>query len=114
MFGKGVYLADMFSKAYGYASGGRFGGLGGFGRRDQEESSLLLLCEAALGKSKKLWRPDAELKKPPPPCQSVHGVGRMTPDYNDSLMMPSGVEVPTGAVMESKDTEPVDLNNNAN
>jgi len=48
MFGKGVYLADMFSKSLGY-SGQRLGRAGG-------GSILLLLCESVLGNSKKLWR----------------------------------------------------------
>jgi poly [ADP-ribose] polymerase len=44
MFGKGVYLADMFEKSYGYSSV-KFRG---------QNSNLVLLCEAALGNSKKL------------------------------------------------------------
>jgi poly [ADP-ribose] polymerase len=39
MLGKGVYFADMFSKSYAYAQN-RFHGA---------ESSLLLICEVALG-----------------------------------------------------------------
>jgi hypothetical protein len=42
MFGKGLYFADMFSKSVAYATNHSVGGSSG--------STLLLLCEVALGK----------------------------------------------------------------
>jgi len=45
MFGKGIYLADMFSKSYSYSALRASG---------SQESTLMLLCETALGNSKEL------------------------------------------------------------
>ena len=65
MLGKGVYFADMFSKSHAYASN-RFG--------SGAASSILLLCEVALGKQKKMFVPEY-VEKLEPKFQSVHGVG---------------------------------------
>jgi len=46
-----------------------------------------------------------------PGHHSVHGVGRIGPDYKDSLIMPNGVEVPCGSQIEYKDYEPEALAN---
>ena len=102
LFGKGVYFADMFSKSFAY-SAGRFG--------RSQESSLLLLCEVALGNQKKLWNTGGEdVDKLAPTYHSVHGVGRMGPDYGHSLTLPNGVEVPTGRVTEYRDGDPATKN----
>lgn len=46
MFGKGLYFADMFSKSYNYSHGRGV---------VQQDSSVLILCDVALGKMKKLY-----------------------------------------------------------
>jgi poly [ADP-ribose] polymerase len=64
MFGKGVYLADMFQKSYAYS----------MNRIEGQDSTLLLICEAALGNMKKLY--DATpIEKLESPYNSVHGKG---------------------------------------
>jgi len=97
LFGKGVYFADMFSKSFAY-SAGRIG--------RSQDSSLLLLCEVALGKQKKLWQAGGDVQKPAHPYHSVHGVGRVGPDYGHSLTLPDGVEIPTGRMTEYRDGDP--------
>ena len=65
MFGKGLYFADMFSKSYQYSNGRNF---------VQGESSLLLLCDVALGNMKKLYQA-TNVEKLEHKFQSVRGVG---------------------------------------
>jgi len=88
MLGKGVYFADMFGKSHAYASQ-TFGS----GR----ESSLLMLCEAALGNIKS-YRVPEYVEDLPPQYQSVQGEGRRGPDYDHSIKLPNGIEVPCGPV----------------
>ena len=66
MFGKGCYFADMMQKSLQYSSG--------------YKSKLLLLCDVALGKSKKLYRAEyvENLEKE---YQSVKGCGQHGPDF---------------------------------
>ena len=45
MFGKGIYFADTFAKSQNYARSGFY----------SNDSSLMLLCEVALGESKRLY-----------------------------------------------------------
>ena len=89
MLGKGVYFADMFSKSHAYASN-RFG--------TGAASSLLLMCEVALGNQKKMWIPEF-VEKLENKFHSVHGVGQSGPNYDQSIIMPNGVEVPQGPVI---------------
>lgn len=82
MFGKGVYFADMFAKSLQY-SRGRFGVPTG-------DSTILLLCDVALGKMKRLYEA-TNVEKLEKPFSSVHGVGKNGPDHTKSLIHPEGV-----------------------
>ena len=88
MLGKGVYFADMFSKSHGYASQ-TFG--------SGKDSSLLILCETALGNIKRMRVPEF-VEDLPEPHHSVQGLGREGPDYDFSIKLPNGIEVPCGPV----------------
>jgi poly [ADP-ribose] polymerase len=46
MFGKGVYFADMYEKSANYS----------YNSYNTQDSSLMLLCEVALGKSKEVMQ----------------------------------------------------------
>jgi len=89
MFGKGVYFADMFSKSRQYAQS--------YGA--STDSTLLLLCEVALGESKKLRQPEY-VEKLDSSFNSVLGIGARGPDYEKSVYLPNGIEVPLGPVIE--------------
>lgn len=45
-FGKGVYFADMFQKSYAYSQNHS---------GSSSQSTILMLCEVALGNSRKMW-----------------------------------------------------------
>ncbi|XP_026191890.1 poly [ADP-ribose] polymerase 1 [Cyclospora cayetanensis] len=83
MFDKGIYFADMVSKAsqYCFAS-------------SQQPHGLLVLCEAALGNQRQLLGADYEAAAK---CKadgedSVHGVGRMCPNPEADYEVPSVVD----------------------
>ena len=95
MFGKGVYLADMFSKSYSYSALRASG---------SQESTLMLLCETALGNSKELIQAQ-QIEKLPANQHSVLGLGARGPDYTRSLTLPDGVLVPNGKVKTYKPTD---------
>ena len=90
MFGKGLYFADMFSKSYQYSSGRGI---------VSQDSSVLMLCDVALGNMKRLYQPE-NVEKLESQYQSVHGVGMRGPDYKQSLIHPDGIEIPSGPVIE--------------
>jgi len=82
MFGKGCYFADMLQKSLQYANG--------------HKSKLLLLCDVALGKAKKLYRAEY-VEKLEPEYQSVKGCGSHGPDFkNKKVIAPQGFSLPTG------------------
>ena len=67
MFGKGCYFADMMSKSLSYSSG--------------YKSKLLLLCDVALGKAKKMYKAEY-VEKLDAGYHSVKGCGRYGPDFH--------------------------------
>lgn len=85
MFGKGVYFADMYGKSAAYS-------------RTNSDSTVLLLCDVALGKMKRLYEA-TPVEKLDHGFQSVHGVGRKGPDHSRSLVHPEGVEIPLAPVI---------------
>ena len=97
MFGKGVYFADMYDKSFAYANRGYAG----------QDSYLMLMCEVALGKSKELTQAEY-IEKLEPQFQSVKGCGRTGPGYKDTIVLPNGVKIPYGKVIEyHKDDQPL-------
>jgi len=87
MFGKGCYFADMLQKSMSYS-------VGGF------KHSLLLLCDVALGKEKKLYRAEY-VEKLEAQFQSVKGCGRYGPDFKQKkVTTPQGYSVPMGTASE--------------
>jgi hypothetical protein len=89
MFGKGVYFADMFDKSFPYAARGY----------NQQDSFLMILCEVVLGKSKELNQAEY-IEKLDPPYLSVKGCGRRGPGYKHTLILPNGVKLPYGPVID--------------
>jgi len=87
MFGKGIYLADLSSKAAMYCNANA-----------TNPEGLLLLCEVALGNTHQILRAKS-FKKPPSPCHSVMGVGRTSP--TDELEISPGINFYTGNLREN-------------
>ena len=82
MFGKGVYFADLSSKAANYChatAGSPYG--------------VLLLCEVATGTPHAL-KSAKYLARPPSPCHSVKGVGRSEPRPSASAPLDSAALTP--------------------
>ena len=88
MFGKGVYFADMFDKSFAYAARGYA----------QQDSYLMIRCEVVLGKSKELYQGEY-VEKLEHPYNSVKGCGRRGPGYKHTIVLPNGVKIPYGPVI---------------
>lgn len=87
MFGKGIYMADLASKAAMYCNA-----------TPNNSEGILLLCETALGNSHPILKAKG-FKRPPSPCHSVMGVGRTGP--MDELEVFPGVTIYTGNLKEN-------------
>lgn len=85
MFGKGVYFADMSSKSANYC----------FTSRDNN-TGILLLCEAALGDMNEKLHADYYAANLPAGKKSTMGVGRTSPKPENAVKMSDGVVVPMG------------------
>ncbi|KPI86479.1 putative poly(ADP-ribose) polymerase [Leptomonas seymouri] len=91
MFGKGIYLADTCTKSANYCCTSRMNNTG-----------LMLLCEAALGKQKE-YTSSCYMEKAQPGFDSTKGVGRMHPNPKEATTV-DGVLWPKGRMMEDKAT----------
>ncbi|CDW57769.1 PARP and WGR and Ank 2 domain containing protein [Trichuris trichiura] len=98
LFGEGIYTSNVFSKSMGYC--------------DQEAMRYVLLCEVALGRTKRFNDWDnlskfdaAEIAAS---YDSLQAIGRYCPDPRASLTLPNGCVIPLGEVIcrpEYKDKE---------
>lgn len=90
MFGKGVYFADSVSKSANYCNA-----------NSNSEDGLLILSEVALGKSYELTSANfiTSLKKG---FDSVKGLGMSHPNPKDVHILPDGVKVPMGKLIQNK------------
>ncbi|KAK1621305.1 hypothetical protein QYE76_026822 [Lolium multiflorum] len=86
MFGKGVYLADMFSKSANYCCFSE----------TSNKSGVLLLCEVSLGSMNELINGDVCANNLPKGKLSTKGLGKMAPDMANSKITDDGVVVPLG------------------
>ncbi|KHJ86030.1 Poly(ADP-ribose) polymerase catalytic domain protein, partial [Oesophagostomum dentatum] len=91
MFGKGVYFADMASKAANYCKVFTDGADG-----------LLLLCDVALGKVKSELDAKGYTLKKLKGFDSVQGLGKSEPDPKETIKSEEGYDIPLG--------KPVDAN----
>ncbi|KAL2499707.1 Poly [ADP-ribose] polymerase 2 [Abeliophyllum distichum] len=89
MFGKGVYFADMFSKSANYCCSS-----------PTATSSVLLLCEVALGDMAELLVGNYNADKLPEGKLSTKGVGATAPDISKAEMLEDGLVVPLGKPKE--------------
>jgi len=85
MFGKGVYFADMVSKAANYCYTNKENNIG-----------VLLLCEIALGKSNELFHADFNASNLPKGCMSTKGCGKTAPPEKTYVKQEGDVMVPLG------------------
>lgn len=92
MFGKGIYFADMCSKAANYCLTDPSNNVG-----------LLLLCEVALGNTHELFESDPDLPKGlPENMNSVKGVGKSCTNPKTHLRVEDDLLVPIGVQMAAK------------
>ena len=93
MFGKGIYFADMFAKSAGYT------------HTNCSKSKMMLLCEVALGASKKCLEAEY-VESLPAGVHSVHGCGSRGPDYkNRRFVTPEGYGLPLGPPIKYQEPE---------
>ena len=91
MFGKGVYFADMSSKAANYC----------FPTRTQPYG-LLLVCEVARGEARQLVQADSGAAKLPKGCSSVVGLGRVEPSCREEVPGCQGLALPMGPARDTR------------
>ena len=84
MFGKGIYFSDSFSKSYNYTD---------------TPLHLIILCEVALGKSLEL-KQATYINNLQEGYQSVLGLGINTPDPNKDVVIPNGMILPLGKIIQ--------------
>lgn len=86
MFGKGIYFADMSSKAANYCMTDPTNNIG-----------LLLLCEVALGNKHEIFESDPELPKGlPAGADSIKGVGKSMTNPKTHIKIEDDLLVPIG------------------
>ena len=78
----------MFDKSFAYAARG-------FG---QQDSYLMIMCEVVLGKQKEMIQAEY-VEKLEHPYNSVKGCGRRGPGYKHTIVLPNGVKIPYGPVI---------------
>lgn len=82
MFGKGVYLADICTKAARYCNA-----------TPENPEGIILLCEVALGNMHLMYKAKS-FKRPPGYCHSVMGLGKNSPsqiqDLGNQVLMATG------------------------
>lgn len=92
MFGKGIYFADMVSKAANYCMTDPSNNIG-----------LLLLCEVAMGKAYELFKSEPELPQGlPEGYDSVKGVGKSTTNSKTHVKIEDDLLVPMGKQTANK------------
>lgn len=84
MFGKGIYLADVCSKAARYCHANA-----------ESPEGLIILCEAALGKSHNMLKAKS-FKRPPNGYHSIMGVGKNSPCVEEEVE--PGLQVFAGGI----------------
>jgi hypothetical protein len=96
-YGKGVYFADQFSKAFGYTSG-----LHSSGRDDEgQPRSFVFVTEVALGESYMAPEPEY-MEKARDGTQSTYAHGGKEPDSSfDIVMRGSGEKISLGQLTET-------------
>ncbi|KAN0029742.1 hypothetical protein ACTA71_007878 [Dictyostelium dimigraforme] len=82
MFGKGVYFSDMFRKSINYCGGW-----------ESSSNSFLLLSEVALGTMKE-FKGAHYMESPETGTNSTKGVGKVGPNFDDSIILNNGVAIP--------------------
>jgi len=73
----------MFAKSRGYCSG---------------STKLMLMCEVALGKMKELVSAEY-MESAPEGFNSVKAMGQKGPNFNESVVLPNGVLIPSGNII---------------
>lgn len=98
MFGKGIYLADLSTKAARYCSASA-----------ENPEGILLLCEAALGNTHNMLKARS-FKKPPGHCHSVTGIGKNAP--NEIVEFDEGVTIAVSGIQANPQGAQSDLQYN--
>ena len=93
MFGKGIYFADVVSKAAGYCHAS-----------PENKEGILLLCEVALGNMYQVFKAKG-FKKPPKYYHSVYGVGRMQPDPKKKIQCADNSIASLGNIINNEELE---------
>ncbi|KAG9393272.1 Poly(ADP-ribose) polymerase PARP [Carpediemonas membranifera] len=94
MFGKGIYLADVMTKSYGYCH-----------PQQSEGKALLMLCEADMGTMKQHFQSNSSLhdiKVRGAGIDSTHGVGKWQFPVPGKRVDLDGFKLPLGPLVEKQ------------
>lgn len=103
MFGRGIYLANWFSKSRGFSYTYTTSEHG----EEENKEYFMLLCEVVLGKEDKKYQGN-HVVKPKNGCHCVLGVGTMHPDPEYSVYMQNGNEIPVGPLIQREEPKKKD------
>jgi len=100
LFGKGIYLADMYEKSIGYCDT--------FQEKNSDPKkrknySFILLCEAALGNIYNAKKSDLDVENLPflkEGYNSLKSVSYSGPDHNKNFVCNSGIIIPLGNIVD--------------
>jgi len=91
-YGKGIYLADMFSKSQAYCDDYQID-------PSIKHDKFMLMCEAALGKPFKTSE-CLDIEKAKKGYHSTEAIGSTKPDPDSTIILPNGCSVPVGKLVD--------------
>ena len=111
-FGKGIYFADMASKSYSYTRD--YSTREYENGKDSKDFGMMLLCEVALGETKKIYQPEYVENLEGKivvmtlfsdnnflaPYNSVMGMGSFCPNPKQKIVLANGAKVPCGKPLD--------------
>ena len=103
MFGKGIYLADMYQKSINYCDIIQDKS----NNKKVKEYSYILLCEAALGNIYEAKRSNIDYEKLPflnEGYNSLKSVSVQGPDLNKNFICNNGITIPLGNIIKYSET----------
>ena len=100
LFGKGIYLADMYEKSIGYCDTFQDKNID---PKKRKNYSYILLCEAALGNIYNAKKNDLDVENLPflkEGYNSLKSVSYLGPDHNKNFVCNNGIIIPLGNIVD--------------
>ena len=100
LFGKGIYLADMYEKSIGYCDTFQDKNID---PKKRKNYSYILLCEAALGNIYNAKKNDLDVENLPflkEGYNSLKSASYLGPDHNKNFVCNNGIIIPLGNIVD--------------